>query len=83
MYVDKEDVLNTPGRDFIIVDITMPKEPTKQYNQLRRELYLELMESDVLITAPIAGAKRNKLNQVTSGFIIDLKVTGNVSTHRL
>lgn len=73
VYVDKEDVLNTPGRDFVTVDITMPKELTEQYNQLRRELYLELMESDVLITAPSAGAKRNKLNQVTSGFIIDTK----------
>jgi len=51
----------------------MPKELTEQYNQLRRELYLELMEGDVLITAPSAGAKRNKLNQVTSGFIIDTK----------
>ena len=73
VYVDKEDVLNTPGRDFITVDITMPKELTKQYNQLKRELYLELVENDVLITAPSAGAKRNKLNQVTSGFIIDTK----------
>ena len=73
VYVDKEDVLNTPGRDFVTVDITMPKELTEQYNQLRRELYLELMEGDVLITAPSAGAKRNKLNQVTSGFIIDTK----------
>ncbi len=73
IYVDKEDVLNTPGRDFITVDITMPKELTKQYNQLKRELYLELMKGDILITAPSAGAKRNKLNQVTSGFIIDTK----------
>jgi hypothetical protein len=73
IYVDKEDVLNTPGRDFITVDITMPKELTKQYNQLRRELYIELMEGDILVTAPSAGAKRNKLNQVTSGFIIDTK----------
>lgn len=73
IYVDKEDVLNTPGRDFITVDITLPKELAEQYNQLRRELYLELMEGDILITAPSAGAKRNKLNQVTSGFIIDTK----------
>lgn len=73
VYVDKEDVLNTPGRDFSTVDITMPKELSEQYNQLRRELYLELLEGDVLITAPSAGAKRNKLNQVTSGFIIDTK----------
>ena len=31
------------------------------------------MEGDILVTAPSVGAKRNKLNQVTSGFIIDTK----------
>jgi len=46
-------------------------------------LYLELMEGDILITAPSAGAKRNKLNQVTSGFYHRYKVTGNASTLRL
>jgi SNF2 family DNA or RNA helicase len=73
IYVDKEDVLNTPGRDFLPVEIKMPDELDKQYNKLRRDLYLEL-EDDVLITAPSAAAKINKLNQVTSGFVIDSKM---------
>lgn len=72
LYVDKEDVLTTPGRDFIPVEIDMPDGLKKQYNQLRQELYLELGDN-TLITAPSAAAKLNKLNQVTSGFIIDTK----------
>ena len=69
VYVDKEDVLNTPGREFKPVEIEMPKELKKQYDQLRKELYLEL--GDVEIITPSAGAKINKLNQLTSGFVID------------
>lgn len=72
LYVDKEDVLNTPGRDFIPVEVTMPPDLKEQYDQLRRELFLELKDEH-LITAPSAAAKLNKLNQVTSGFIIDTK----------
>ena len=72
LYVDKEDVLNTPGRDFIPVEVTMPSELREQYDQLRRELFLELKDVGT-ITAPSAAAKINKLNQVTSGFIIDTK----------
>ena len=73
LYVDKEDVLTTPGRDFITVDMEMPGDLAKHYHKLRKELYIELTDPNTLITAQSAGAKRNKLNQVSSGFIIDTK----------
>ena len=79
LYVDKEDVLTTPGREFIKVEMDMPKELNDKYKELARKLYIELDE-DTTITASSAAAKMNKLNQVTSGFIID---TEEQSTHLL
>ena len=69
IYVDKEDALNTPGRTFIEVPIEMPAELMKQYRVLKNKLYLEV--GDKKLTVPSAAAKLNKLNQVSSGFIID------------
>lgn len=71
IYVDKEDVLNTPGRTFHEVIIEMPDQLAKQYRKLKRELSLEV--GDKSITAASAAAVMNKLNQVSSGFIIDTK----------
>jgi SNF2 family DNA or RNA helicase len=70
LFVDKEDVLTTPGRDFHEIEITMPTELKEQYENLRKNLYVELNGS-VTITAPSTAANINKLNQVSSGFIID------------
>ena len=70
LYVDKEDVLTTPGRTFHEVEFEMPTELKKHYNKLKNELYMEIGDG-LRITAPSAAAKLNKLNQVTSGFIID------------
>lgn len=69
IYVDKEDVLNTPGRTFKEVTVDMPKELMQHYRMLKNKLYLEV--GDKQITAPSAAAKLNKLNQVSSGFVID------------
>ncbi len=75
IYVDKEDVLETPGRTFEPVLIDMPDKLRKQYNKVKNELYLELTENNepVVITAPSIATKMGKLNQITSGFIIDTK----------
>lgn len=70
LYVDKEDVLTTPGRTFHEVEFEMPTELKKHYNKLKNELYVELGDG-LRVTAPSAAAKLNKLNQVTSGFVID------------
>ena len=74
LYVDKEDVLTTPGRTFIELEFDLPPDLKKQYNQLKEDLFLEVSQG-LRITAPSAAAKLNKLNQVTSGFIIDTKAT--------
>lgn len=70
LYVDKEDVLDTPGREFIPVEYDMPKTLLSHYRKLKNELYLELGDN-IRITAINTGAKLNKLNQVSSGFIMD------------
>lgn len=69
-YVDKEDVLDTPGRTFHEVEYEMTKELKASYRKMKNELYLEL-NKDEYITAPSAAAKLNKLNQISSGFVMD------------
>lgn len=70
IFIDKEDVLDTPGREFIPVEYDMPKPLLAHYRKLKNELYLELGDN-IRITAINTGAKLNKLNQVSSGFIMD------------
>ena len=70
IYIDKDDVLDTPGRDFIPVDLEMPDELMKHYRKLKNDLYVELKD-DLKISVKSAAAKLNKLNQVSSGFIMD------------
>lgn len=72
VYVDKEDVLTLPGREFVEVELDMPEDLKKHYTTLKNELYLAVAE-DHKLTAPSSAAKLNKLNQVTSGFVIDTK----------
>lgn len=74
VYVDKEDVLTTPGRTWHEVEIKMPEKLTEQYNLMKNELYVELAEEgndSVNILAKSVAAKLNKLNQISSGFIMD------------
>ena len=70
LYVDKEDVLTTPGRVFHEVELEMPPALKKHYTNLKNKFCVEL-EGESTITVPSAAAKINKLNQVSSGFIID------------
>jgi hypothetical protein len=70
LYVDKEEVLTTPGRDFNEVEIEMPVELKAHYDEMKKNLYLEL-GTNVLITAPSTAASLNKLNQISSGFVLD------------
>ena len=76
LYVDKEDVLTTPGRTWHEVEFELPEELKKQYTKMKNDLVVELnLDSDntITITAPSAAAKLNKLNQITSGFIMDTR----------
>ena len=71
IYVDKEDCLTLPGREFIEVEFDMPEELKVHYRTLKNELYLVVGEDKKKLTTPTSAAKLNKLNQVTSGFVID------------
>jgi hypothetical protein len=71
VYVDKEDVLDTPGRTFHEVEITMPDQLASYYVKMKNELYVEIKDTDAAIIAPSTAAKLNKLNQISSGFIMD------------
>lgn len=74
LYVDKEDVLNTPGRTWHEVEFSLPDKLKEHYNKMKNDLCVELNTNDeepTKITAPSAAAKLNKLNQITSGFIMD------------
>jgi len=71
IYVDQEDVLTLAGRTFNTVLLDMPKDLKKQYNLMRREMYLDVRKDEKHITAKSAGAMCNKLRQVSSGFVID------------
>jgi SNF2 family DNA or RNA helicase len=76
IYVDKEDVLTLAGRTFTEVEIEMPKELKDAYNSMKNDLYLEVQKEHNIL-APSAAAKLNKLNQITSGFVMDTKAIQN------
>lgn len=75
MFLDKEDVLNTPGRVFIPIEYDMPDELKQSYMLMKDKLYVELKdeigETATKILAMNIGVKLNKLNQISSGFIMD------------
>ena len=79
LYVDKEDVLTTPGINIIERIFKMPPEIADAYKRMAKDLYASVSE-DVDVLAPSAAAKLNKLNQITSGFLID---TGAVHENSL
>lgn len=70
LYVDKEDALTTPGRTWHEVEFELPDGLKKHYNKMKNDLCIEL-EGEKSIKAASTAAKLNKLNQITSGFIMD------------
>lgn len=70
LYVNKEDVLDTPGRKMIEYPVDMPEDVKQHYKTMKKDLYSTVAE-DIDILAPSAATKLNKLNQITSGFLID------------
>ena len=75
IYTDKEDVLNTPGRRFIEHEIRMPKDLREHYKKMRSELATEFEGTTIL--APSAATKLNKLNQISSGFLMNTEAIFN------
>jgi len=69
IFVDKESVMETPGKEFIEYKMKLPDELQTTYDKLKKELFVELSGTEVV--AASAAAALNKLNQVTSGFLMD------------
>ncbi len=80
LYIDKEDVLDVPGRTFYEIEYSLPKNLMEYYKKFKSELYLELGD-DICITAVNTGAKLNKLNQISSGFIMDTQAIKQNKMH--
>lgn len=70
LYVDKEDVLTTPGRTFHEIEFDLPDELKKYYTKMKNDMAIEIAE-ETQITAASAAAKLNKLRQISSGFVMD------------
>lgn len=84
LYVDKEDVLETPGRDFIEHIVELPAELKKHYESMRKQLVVEYGERPGIV-AQSEASKLNKLNQISSGFIIDTEAVfhNSVDEHKV
>lgn len=74
LYVDKEDVLNLPGRSFEEISVEMPADLRVKYEEMKTNLAIELGDN-VIVTVPSIAAKLGKLNQISSGFVLDTKAT--------
>ena len=68
LYVD-QSVMPTAGKEWHVVNYELPESTMVLYNQMRSKMAAEV--EDVVITADMAAAMRAKLNQITSGFLMD------------
>lgn len=69
--VRKDECLDLPDKFFVNYMVELTPKQQEQYNQLRKELYLEL--EGQLITAPLAITNLLRLQQILSGFVPDPK----------
>tara|TARA_Y100001963_G_scaffold117992_1_gene164250 strand:- start:413 stop:2065 length:1653 start_codon:yes stop_codon:yes gene_type:complete len=63
----KDDCLDLPEKIYNIRKITMTREQKKFYDEMAKQFITEI--EDKTITAVNAGAKLQKLSQITSGFV--------------
>lgn len=68
LYVD-QSVLNTPGRTFETVEYTLEPELKQHYNDMKEKL--AVMIGDTVVVTKNIATKLNKLNQISSGFVMD------------
>jgi SNF2 family DNA or RNA helicase len=72
--VKKVDCLDLPPKLFETVPITLPDRIAALYNQMAREMIIEI--EDTHATAAVVVVKLIRLSQITSGFVKD--VDGNI-----
>ncbi len=68
VYVD-QDVMPTAGKEWHVVSYKMQPETYKTYANMCSDMAAEV--EGITITAEMAAAMRSKLNQITSGFLMD------------
>jgi SNF2 family DNA or RNA helicase len=68
IYVDQA-VMPTAGKEWHVVQFKLEPETAKIYSTMCSDMYAEV--EGVTITADMSAAMRAKLNQITSGFIMD------------
>lgn len=69
IFIDKESVMETPGKEFIEYKMQLPDKLQAHYDKLKKELFVDISGTEV--TAATSAAALNKLNQLTSGFLMD------------
>ena len=77
----KSECLDLPDKSHMLREINMSPEQTRDYKKMEKEFILELSEGNV--TAVNAGAKIQKLQQISSGFIYAQDEEGKRLTKRL
>ena len=68
IYVDQK-VMPTAGKEWLPIYFDLDQEATIMYKTMCTDMYAEV--EGISITTDMAAAMRNKLNQITSGFLID------------
>ncbi len=68
IYVD-QDVMPTAGKEWHIVPFSLEVETKDVYSHMCSDMAAEV--EGIVITADMAAAMRSKLNQITSGFLMD------------
>jgi len=68
IYVD-QSVMPTAGKEWKVVTYELPAYAKDVYNEMRTKMWTEVIGKE--ITVDMAAIMRAKLNQITSGFIMD------------
>ena len=68
IYVDQA-VMPTAGKEWHVVPLNLEPATTELYSRMRTDMCAQV--EGVVITADMAAAMRAKLNQITSGFLMD------------
>jgi SNF2 family DNA or RNA helicase len=69
--VKKEECLDLPPKVYETVPVVLPDSIMRMYNEMAREMILELKEAPAV--APIVLVKLLRLSQITSGFVKDVE----------
>lgn len=67
-----EDYLTLPPIMYETVPVVLDAKARRDYDRLERDMILELLEDDAVITAPTAGVLSGKLLQLCNGAVYDI-----------